>query len=121
MKKYLEKWKKGSNAVEETSSNKGNVNNEDPGKNHRVVEISNCDIVGDPALRKSIGENISYWRSSFDRGPSVISRFSTTFALISSALIKPQLFCPGSATPLGLRRKKDLIYINGRSYYLVSK
>ncbi|KAI5666526.1 hypothetical protein M9H77_16379 [Catharanthus roseus] len=44
----------------------------------------------------------SYWRSSFDGAQSVISRFSTTFALISSALIDAfilsQLFCPGSAT-----------------------
>ncbi|KAI5684159.1 hypothetical protein M9H77_05387 [Catharanthus roseus] len=66
MEKYLEKWKKGSNPVEETSSNKGNpvqetsfnkgnVNNEDRGKRPRVgVEFSDCEIVDDPGLRKSI-------------------------------------------------------------------
>ncbi|KAI5681410.1 hypothetical protein M9H77_02638 [Catharanthus roseus] len=103
MKKYLEKWKKGSNPVEKTSSNKGNVNNEDRGKKPRVgVEFSDCEIVGDPGLCKSIDSypyeirdelrRRSYWRSSFDRARSIISRFSTTFALISSALI--EVFIP---------------------------
>ncbi|KAI5650854.1 hypothetical protein M9H77_36859 [Catharanthus roseus] len=99
MKKYLEKWKKSSNPVEETSSNKGNFNNEGCGKKPRVgVEILDCDIVGDPGLRKSIYSypyeirdelrRRSYWRLSFDHARSVSSRFSTIFAFISSALIE---------------------------------
>ncbi|KAI5667065.1 hypothetical protein M9H77_16918 [Catharanthus roseus] len=93
----------GFNPIEETSPNKGNVNNEDSGKKPQVgVEISNCDIVGDPGLHKSIHSHLYEIidelrrRSSFDRAQSVISRFSTTFALISPALI--EFFYLGSAT-----------------------
>ncbi|KAI5652330.1 hypothetical protein M9H77_29517 [Catharanthus roseus] len=52
---YESKWKKSSNPVEETSSNKVNVNNEDREKKPRVgVEFSDCDIVVDPGVHKSI-------------------------------------------------------------------
>ncbi|KAI5671817.1 hypothetical protein M9H77_12181 [Catharanthus roseus] len=51
----FEEKKKGSKPVEETLSNKGNVNNEDRGKKPRVgVEFSDCEIIGNPGLHKAI-------------------------------------------------------------------
>ncbi|KAI5664445.1 hypothetical protein M9H77_23768 [Catharanthus roseus] len=44
MDKYFEKWKKGSKPVEETLSKKPRVG----------VEFSDCEIIGDPGLRKPI-------------------------------------------------------------------
>ncbi|KAI5677781.1 hypothetical protein M9H77_08731 [Catharanthus roseus] len=86
----------GSNQVEEISSNKGNINNEDCGKKPRVgVEISDCSIVGDLGLRKSINSDPYEIRDELRR------RLSTTLASISSALI--ELFYPVSATAYGTR------------------
>ncbi|KAI5658567.1 hypothetical protein M9H77_27360 [Catharanthus roseus] len=87
MYKYFGKWKKGSKLVKETSSNKENVNNEDRGKKPRVgVEFSDCEIIGDPSLRRPIDSypydirdelrKRSYWISSSDCAQSVFSRFS---------------------------------------------
>ncbi|KAI5657747.1 hypothetical protein M9H77_26540 [Catharanthus roseus] len=67
MDKYFEKWKKDSKTVEETSSNKGNVNNENRGKKPRVrVEIGKPIDSYPYAIRGELRRR-SYWISSSDR------------------------------------------------------